>query len=89
MTANYSENVYVPKLFHRNIIGKDGATIRDIREATNCKILLPEPDDTSESITVTGVQKDVTKAVHMIQDIYRVQVRDVCRVLGILAAQFL
>lgn len=51
---NYTLTVPVFKLFHNQIIGKGGVTIKKIREATKVRIDFPDAHDASDEITVTG-----------------------------------
>ena len=50
------------KQFHKFIIGKSGATIKEIRKETNTKIDLPESGSDSDVITITGIKENVEKA---------------------------
>jgi len=59
---NFSLEVKIKKDLHRNIIGKSGATIREIREETNTKIDLPGEDTDSEMIRITGKKEDCENA---------------------------
>lgn len=59
------------KDFHKNIIGKGGATIKKIKEETDTRIDLPSMDSDSDSITVTGRRDNVERAREMIEKIQR------------------
>jgi len=59
---NYQVKVPIFKQFHKFIIGKSGATIKDIRKETNTKIDLPESGSDSDVITITGKKENVDKA---------------------------
>ena len=57
------------KQFHKFIIGKSGATIKEIRKETNTKIDLPESGSDSDVITITGKKENVEKAQDQITKI--------------------
>merc|ERR1719211_928637 len=59
---NYQVKVPIFKQFHKFIIGKSGATIKDIRKDTNTKIDLPESGSDSDVITITGKKENVEQA---------------------------
>lgn len=63
---NYCKVVTIFKDFHKNIIGKGGATIKKIREDTNTKIDLPKETDKSDDIIIRGVKEDVERAAQQI-----------------------
>lgn len=63
--------VRIFKDFHKNIIGKGGATIKKIREETDTKIDLPSVVSDSDSIKVTGKKQNVEKARAMIEQIQK------------------
>ena len=69
MENNYQVKVPIFKQFHKFIIGKSGASIRQIRSETETKIELPESGSESDMITVTGKKENVDKAVKRIQKI--------------------
>ena len=50
------------KQFHKFIIGKGGATIKEIRKTTDTKVDLPESGSDSDVITITGKKENVDKA---------------------------
>merc|ERR1712223_1909307 len=66
---NYQVKVPIFKQFHKFIIGKSGATIKDIRKDTNTKIDLPESGSDSDVITITGKKENVEKAQEKITSI--------------------
>jgi len=68
---NYQSEVKIFKDFHKNIIGKGGATIKKIRDETNTRIDMPNVMNDSDSIKVTGKRADVEKAVAMIEQIQK------------------
>ena len=57
------------KQFHKFIIGKGGATVKQIRQETNAKIDLPASGSDSDIIILTGKKEDVLKAQKKIQTI--------------------
>ena len=75
------------KQFHKFIIGKDGATIKQIRQETNAKIDLPASGSDSDIIILTGKKEDVLKAQKKIQTIQSEQA-DVVSVITILITRY-
>lgn len=69
MEENHLEEVPVFKQFHRNIIGKGGATIKQIMEETNTRIKVPSAKSDKDSITIVGRQKDVEEAKRRVLEI--------------------
>jgi len=61
-----SIEVAVNKEYHRFIIGKNGATIKKIRDETGTKIDLPSRDSDSDLITITGGKENVEAAKEQI-----------------------
>jgi len=59
---NYQVKVPIFKQFHKFIIGKGGATIKEIRKTTDTKVDLPESGSDSDVITITGKKENVDKA---------------------------
>merc|ERR1712241_954477 len=59
---NYQVKVPIFKQFHKFIIGKGGATIKEIRKTTDTKVDLPESGSDSDVITMTGKKENVDKA---------------------------
>ncbi|CAH1240049.1 HDLBP [Branchiostoma lanceolatum] len=66
---NHKIDVPIYKKFHKNIIGKGGATIRKIREETNTRIDLPTESSDSDVISIIGRKKDCEDAREKIQAI--------------------
>jgi len=66
---NYQVKVPIFKQFHKFIIGKSGATIKEIRKETDTKIDLPESGSDSDVITITGKKENVVKAQEKITSI--------------------
>ena len=73
--SNYQAQVHIFKQFHKNIIGKGGATIRAIRDETDTKIDLPSESSDSDVITITGRKENVDRAKAKIEDIQKELVR--------------
>lgn len=65
----YRIDVPILKQYHRNIIGKAGAKIQEIRKETNCQIELPKEGDDSEIISIIGRKENAEKARKMIRNI--------------------
>eukprot|EP00123_Amoebidium_parasiticum_P012021 comp21066_c0_seq1/m.28357 comp21066_c0_seq1/g.28357 ORF comp21066_c0_seq1/g.28357 comp21066_c0_seq1/m.28357 type:complete len:1230 (-) comp21066_c0_seq1:211-3900(-) len=63
---NYTLNVIVFRQYHRQVIGKGGANINKIRDATGTKITVPDEKEERDSITVVGRKPDVLKAQEML-----------------------
>eukprot|EP00056_Hartaetosiga_gracilis_P003044 m.59137 g.59137 ORF g.59137 m.59137 type:complete len:1177 (+) comp11308_c0_seq1:177-3707(+) len=61
-SENYSETVHVFRMFHTNIIGKNGEVIKKIREKTNVRINVPSVEEESDNIVLTGLKENVAKA---------------------------
>lgn len=63
-----SHRIEVPifKRFHGNIIGRNGANIKKIKEETNTQIEIPAENSTSDVIVVTGYKDKAEKAKEMI-----------------------
>ena len=73
--------MHIFKQFHKNIIGKGGATIRAIRDETDTKIELPSESSDSDVITITGKQENVEKARARIEDIQKELVNNIAVLL--------
>jgi len=63
LDENYVLEVPLHKSLHGNIIGKGGATVKKIKEDTNCRIDVPGQDEDTNIITVTGRQQDTPAAM--------------------------
>jgi len=63
---NFFVEVAIFKAFHKNVIGQKGAVINGIKDATNCRIDVPDAGDASDVITVTGIKANCIKAQAMI-----------------------
>ncbi|KAJ2058943.1 hypothetical protein GGI17_004727 [Coemansia sp. S146] len=53
---------------HRHIIGKQGAMIAKIRDATTCDVSVPARGSQSPWVSVTGPRNDVDRAIEMINE---------------------
>ncbi|KAJ2714632.1 hypothetical protein H4R19_001630, partial [Coemansia spiralis] len=58
--------VRVDPRLHRHIIGKQGATIAAIRDATGCEVTVPKRGDTSEWVVVAGPRASIDHATELI-----------------------
>jgi len=63
--------VKIFKDFHKNVIGKGGATIKKIRDETDTRIDLPNQMSASDTIQITGKKENVEKAITMIEKIQK------------------
>ncbi|GAB1602236.1 vigilin-like [Argonauta hians] len=71
VTNNYQAQVQIFKEFHKNIIGKGGATIKKIRDETDTRIELPHENLNSDMIVVTGKKANVEQARKKIEAIQK------------------
>jgi len=69
LESNYQLKLPIFKQFHKFIIGKGGATIKQIRQETNARVDLPDSGSDSDIIILTGKKEDVLKAQKKIQQI--------------------
>ncbi len=69
--------VHIFKQFHKNVIGKGGATIRKIRDETETRIDLPSEVSDSDVITITGKKSNVEQAKARIEAIQKDLVGDI------------
>jgi rRNA processing protein Krr1/Pno1 len=58
---NYTGSVLIMKQFHRNIIGKGGQNINKLKDEFECQIDIPDPNDESQLIKITGKKPMVEK----------------------------
>ncbi|KAJ2821968.1 hypothetical protein IWW50_004419, partial [Coemansia erecta] len=54
-----------PRL-HRHIIGKQGATIANIRDVTGCQITVPKRGSSSDWVAISGTRSAVDQAVELV-----------------------
>ncbi|XP_052832875.1 vigilin [Octopus bimaculoides] len=71
VTNNYQAQVQIFKEFHKNIIGKGGATIKKIRDETDTRIELPHENMNSDMIIITGKKANVELAKKKIEAIQK------------------
>eukprot|EP01110_Echinostelium_bisporum_P000574 TRINITY_DN1139_c2_g1_i1.p1 TRINITY_DN1139_c2_g1~~TRINITY_DN1139_c2_g1_i1.p1 ORF type:complete len:394 (+),score=143.14 TRINITY_DN1139_c2_g1_i1:84-1265(+) len=57
----------VPKDKHKAIIGREGATIKRIREEADVEVIVPKPEDPDTNITIRGDADGIDAAIKMIQ----------------------
>merc|ERR1712240_917016 len=69
LESGYQTKLPIFKQFHKFVIGKGGANIRQIRNETDTRIDLPDSTTDSDLITITGKKDNVVKAVEVIQQI--------------------
>lgn len=61
--SSYTAEVRAKPQHHKFLIGKNGASIKKIRDATGARIVFPtEKDEDKEVITIIGKQDAVLKA---------------------------
>lgn len=66
VASNYRVEVPILKRFHGNVIGRNGANIRKIKEETNTTIEIPAESSDSDVIVVIGYKEKCHKARDMI-----------------------
>lgn len=66
--------ISIPKEHHGWILGKSGARLQQLEKETATKISLPNINDSSDKIVVTGTREGIDKAVHEIRVISDEQV---------------
>merc|ERR1711881_364994 len=69
VNEHYTGNLLVQKKFHRNIIGKGGVTINQIKDECNVQIDIPPNDASNEVIKVIGTKHNVERAKQKIREI--------------------
>ncbi|XP_066997687.1 vigilin [Anabrus simplex] len=62
-----SVSISIPKEHHRFILGKSGNKLKELEKNTATKISVPNVNDTSDKITITGTKEGIEKAVHEIK----------------------
>lgn len=67
--SSYKADVPIFKRFHGNIIGRNGANIKKIKEETGVTIDIPAENSNSDIIVLTGYKEKVHKARDMIMAI--------------------
>lgn len=66
VASNFRMEVPIFKKFHGNVIGKNGANIKKIKEETLCSIDIPTENANSDIITITGYREQCEKARKLI-----------------------
>lgn len=59
-----SRQMAVPKEMHRVVLGKGGSRLKELESSTGTKISLPNLNDDSEVVTITGPREGIEKAEH-------------------------
>ncbi|XP_066146000.1 vigilin [Euwallacea fornicatus] len=61
------KSIQIPKEHHKWILGKKGERLRDLEKQTATKISVPNMNDESDVITITGPKEGIEKAEHEIK----------------------
>ena len=61
--------ITVPRKYHRHIIGKEGSTIRRIRNETGASIDIPPKGEETDEIVIEGTHSEVAQAKREIMTI--------------------
>merc|ERR1711981_115740 len=61
VSNNYTGSVLIMKQFHRTIIGKGGQNIQKLKSEFDVQIDIPNPDEESQLIKITGKKDQVDK----------------------------
>ncbi|XP_043645703.1 vigilin [Drosophila teissieri] len=70
--ASFTAEVRAKQQHHKFLIGKNGASIRKIRDATGARIIFPSNEDTDkEVITIIGKEDSVNKAREQLEAIIK------------------
>jgi rRNA processing protein Krr1/Pno1 len=69
--SGYTEILIAKPQHHRFLIGKSGANIKKIREATNARIVFPGSMDQQDAITIIGKKESVLAAKQQLMDIIK------------------
>ncbi|XP_068144217.1 LOW QUALITY PROTEIN: vigilin [Drosophila tropicalis] len=70
--ASFTTEVRAKQQHHKFLIGKNGASIRKIRDATGARIIFPSNEDTDkEVITIIGKEESVKKAKEQLEAIIK------------------
>ncbi|KAI8038482.1 hypothetical protein M5D96_008380 [Drosophila gunungcola] len=70
--ASFTAEVRAKQQHHKFLIGKNGASIRKIRDATGARIIFPSNEDTDkEVITIIGKEDSVKKAREQLEAIIK------------------
>lgn len=70
-----NKQINIPKEYHKYLLGKQGAKLKELEKNTATKINVPHINDNSEVITITGSKEGNEKAEHEIRVIFDEQSR--------------
>lgn len=56
----------VPKYLHKYLVGTKGAVLHHIEDTTNCWVVIPQPQDPSDSITLHGFPTDLIAGLQLL-----------------------
>lgn len=59
-----NKQMQVPKDMHRIVLGRGGSRLKELEASTGTKISLPNLNDDSEVVTITGAREGIEKAEH-------------------------
>lgn len=62
MSQHEQKKAYVPAAFHPRLIGKGGATVKQLQTDHNVRIKIPNKEENSDEIVIVGPNEDVQKA---------------------------
>lgn len=69
MCPQASKTISIPKEHHKNILGKAGQRLQELQKLTATKISIPNINEASDEISITGPREGIEKAMHEIQTI--------------------
>ncbi|XP_011297299.1 vigilin [Fopius arisanus] len=70
--SSFSDVVRANPVYHKFIIGRQGANVKKIRESTGARVIFPtDKDEDSETITIIGKKEAVEKAKEKLETIIR------------------
>lgn len=61
--AERHDSIEIPKEYHSKILGKSGAKLKELEQQTGCRIAVPNINDNSNTITVTGPEPAIREAI--------------------------
>ena len=65
---SFNAQVTAPPEYHKFLIGRNGANMKEIREKTGCRIAVPAPNDAKQDIiTIIGTRTGVDQAKSMLE----------------------
>ncbi|XP_033222679.1 vigilin [Belonocnema kinseyi] len=62
-----TKQINIPKEHHRWILGKQRQRLKDLEKVTSTKIMVPQIQEQSDIITITGTKEGIEKAEHDIR----------------------